>query len=301
MSELKRLIDSEVSDFERELLSSADRDAPGPSAMKKTLLSLGVASAVTAGAGSTALAGAAGATGWKLLGMSVGKWVSIGVLSTLAVGGGVVATHRARMASTPSEQPIAAAPGAPKVSTMSNAAAEQTATPIPSETSTPTATELAATPPAPSAPVPVMNSVASLKIERDEQRRVSPIERAPTGSTEAAVVNESVPHDSASWSAYPPPPPPASSGTTILQEIAELDRARGALSGGQPEAALQALDDHSARFKNAALAPEAMLTRIEALVALGRHEQAQALAATLLAQPGGQTYAARIRSLLRRK
>jgi len=66
-----------------------------------------------------------------------------------------------------------------------------------------------------------------------------------------------------------------------------IDRARSALAGGDAVVAVQAVDDYDARFPGGALAQEAAVLRIEALVKLGRLDEAKAAAARVLAlQPG---------------
>ena len=95
------------------------------------------------------------------------------------------------------------------------------------------------------------------------------------------------------------PPTPAGSG--LREELGEIDKARQALARGDAQGALSDLDAHDRRFGKGALGPEAMLTRIEALLATGRVADAHALSRTLLSQPGGQAYAARVGTLLQKK
>jgi len=59
-----------------------------------------------------------------------------------------------------------------------------------------------------------------------------------------------------------------------------LDRARGALRGGDPQAALGHLSDHARSFPEARLAEERLALEVVALARAGRHEHARSRAAT---------------------
>jgi hypothetical protein len=77
-----------------------------------------------------------------------------------------------------------------------------------------------------------------------------------------------------------------------------LDEARAALAASRPATALSALDAYAAAFPRGAMAPEADVLRIEALVKAGDRAAAMRLADAFLAREGQGPYVERIRSLL---
>ena len=87
----------------------------------------------------------------------------------------------------------------------------------------------------------------------------------------------------------PPAEQPAAAPSALGQESRLVARAITKLrQDGEPEAALAALDEHSAQFgAHGALVPEANATRIEALVRIGRHTEALALLDALVPTASG--------------
>jgi len=81
----------------------------------------------------------------------------------------------------------------------------------------------------------------------------------------------------------------------LAAEIAQLERARRALSEARPSNALAALDEYAVQFRAGQLAPEAALLRVQTLAALGRTRAARALAEQLLEQAHDSDYARRVR------
>lgn len=65
--------------------------------------------------------------------------------------------------------------------------------------------------------------------------------------------------------------------SALRAEVALLDRARAALHAHDGAQALRVLDQHHRRFAHGTLAPEAEALRIEALVQVGAHAQAETL------------------------
>ncbi len=120
------------------------------------------------------------------------------------------------------------------------------------------------------------------------QRFVAPPSPAPPPGAGASAL---APAPTAPRRAAVPAPPSASAvapSTRLAEEVAALDRARSALSGGDARGALRALDDYAARFPQGALGPEASVLRIEALARAGDRARAAALARSfLLGHPGG--------------
>lgn len=134
--------------------------------------------------------------------------------------------------------------------------------------------EAAAAPPTVAAPPPALREVAASRPEEPAPRQVpaSPAPAAPNLQT----------------------PPPA--GET---EGALLARARAAL-GRDAAAALALTREHAARFPRAMLGEEREVLAIEALVALGRRDEASARATRLLAADPGSAYRRRLEGLLAR-
>jgi hypothetical protein len=86
---------------------------------------------------------------------------------------------------------------------------------------------------------------------------------------------------------------------SLGQETRLLDRARQGLDAHRASDVLRLLDEHQRRFPHGRLRPEAMVLRVAALLQAGRIDAADSLASQLLADETYQTYAPRIRSLLR--
>jgi hypothetical protein len=79
-------------------------------------------------------------------------------------------------------------------------------------------------------------------------------------------------------------------------EVTLLRGARAALRGGDARRALAMLDEHESRFPGGALAEECDAERIYALCALGRAEEARALAARFVAERPASPHAAAVRA-----
>jgi len=91
---------------------------------------------------------------------------------------------------------------------------------------------------------------------------------------------------------------PTSPTTSVHAELATLEQARSALAAGDPAHALSILDSYGATFPRAAMAPEATVLRIEALVRAGDRPAATRVGEAFLASHPQSPYAARVRSLL---
>jgi TolA-binding protein len=90
----------------------------------------------------------------------------------------------------------------------------------------------------------------------------------------------------------------ASVASALPVELATLDRARGAMGAGELTRALAILDAYAARFPRGAMAPEAAVLRVEALVKAGDRPGAKRFANAFLASAPRSPYAMRIQSLL---
>ena len=125
-------------------------------------------------------------------------------------------------------------------------------------------------------------------IQRPPPERVVYIERQaqPVTPPVAPPLVASVPVPSAVLSADPSPParasshaPPPAVGPSLAAERALLDDARGALGAGDAAKALALADEHGRRFPRAQLGEEREAVAIQALVALGRDDEARTRAA----------------------
>jgi hypothetical protein len=79
------------------------------------------------------------------------------------------------------------------------------------------------------------------------------------------------------------------------EEVELMGRARAALGGGDASRALALLEEHAKRFPKGALGPERDVSRIMALCALGRVEQAKKHATTFLRRHPSSALADRVR------
>ncbi|WP_437577171.1 tetratricopeptide repeat protein [Sorangium sp. So ce887] len=97
-----------------------------------------------------------------------------------------------------------------------------------------------------------------------------------------------------------PPPAPAGSAASesdaLLREATRLEQARARLAQS-PEASLAALDEHRREFPRGQLTAEREFIAIDALMRLGRTEEARAHAEAFLARYASSPYAERVRRL----
>jgi hypothetical protein len=123
----------------------------------------------------------------------------------------------------------------------------------------------------------------------------------PMPTQKAAVVAPAIPapktpapgNETAGAKPVTPEAPPAEQRTTLTprpadsrpdslaQEVALLSRASSELHGGNPQAALAALDEHQRKFPGGVLTQERSAARVQALCALGRTKEAQSELARL--------------------
>jgi hypothetical protein len=90
--------------------------------------------------------------------------------------------------------------------------------------------------------------------------------------------------------------PRASPG--LAEEIAAIDRARSALTDGDPTRSLRLIDRYEQRFRNGAFVEEAEVLRIEAHLRRGERTAASRVGARFLAAHPSSLHAARVRALL---
>lgn len=96
----------------------------------------------------------------------------------------------------------------------------------------------------------------------------------------------------------PPSRAEAPSPSSIEDELAMIDAARGALASGQADAALTRVRGYQGRFRDGHFIEEADALEIQALAAMGRHEEAQANGARFLRSRPGSPYERRVRSAM---
>jgi hypothetical protein len=276
MSDPRRLLAQGADDFERALLRAAQDDRPAHDRRGVLLASLGLPTVVSntaAASGGASVAGAGAKAGVTVL----VKWVGVASVAAVATAGtvGVVQSSSREHASH-----------AAVVERASHLAAA-------------TVTAAPRSPPREIEPAPVVQPPEAVATEAAEPappvvtRAPSP-PRAPLPQAPAKAAP--APADGSTAPAQVPSPVPRSN--PLGDEIAALDVARAALRTHRPADALVALDAYENRFIVGALRPEAVVVRIEALLALGRQEQARQLAHDFLAAHPESPLAARVRSML---
>lgn len=273
MKQFSRLRGQEGTDVERLLLGSAEGDAPLPTARIKTLAALGLAgsAAGVAGTAHAASAVAVGGAGGKAVssatGMALAKWVLIGATAGIATTGGLV---------------VATTPGL--FGERANA---------------PASAALVRSAPARSIPAPVKGPA--------EQRAAQPAPASDSDVGSHSALEPSVPRARSfandEPASAPAPAPqgtafPVASADTVAEEVAALDRVRGALASEDARGALARLDAYANRYPTGTLAPEAEVLRVRALVQLGRLRDARAAVDAFVRAHPGSAQAARLRALV---
>jgi hypothetical protein len=255
-----RFKDGASGDLARLLFESADDDAPPPGAHGRALAALGVGSAVAASSSAAAAATAAPKAATVVTGAAIAKWLALGAgAAFLTVGTGAVV---ARQVFAPQESTtVVVTQGAPPQ-----------APPAPPPRSA--ISELPAVTPKALAPAPPAEA-----IPLESLPRVSP---APLQNTPPAAGRRG----------------DAPSTSDLAMEVESLDRVRAALASANAGAALRELDAFSVRFPAAALAPEATVLRVQALLESGNRAAAERLARRFIAASPGSPHAARIRLLI---
>jgi hypothetical protein len=84
----------------------------------------------------------------------------------------------------------------------------------------------------------------------------------------------------------------------LAGELSLVDGARGALAAGEPLVALRVLDQYDAQSPRRGFASEALYLRMRALLALGRNDEARAVAGRLSSSHPNSPQAARARQVL---
>lgn len=117
---------------------------------------------------------------------------------------------------------------------------------------------------------------------------------APSASPEPSAAPARAPSSGPLAAATSSAEPPAD---LLAEEVALLDRARGAL-GSAPAEALRLTEEHAARYPRGKLGVERELVAIDALRRLGRAAESRSRAEALLVRARGSLYEERIRKML---
>lgn len=130
----------------------------------------------------------------------------------------------------------------------------------------------------------------------------APAPIAPPAPKPAPLASLAVPSAVSPPSSAPSAASPIASAAPdpLVAELALLDAARRALARSDAGEALRLLKEREARFPRGAMADEALVLRVEALVQAGRVTEAKALADAYLEQNPGSAYAPRLRALVDR-
>ncbi len=271
MDRVVRMLDGDATETERALLDSAAEDVPSPLARQQTLAALGVGAAAVVAApavarAATSLASAAGSAkvGSTVSFIAVLKWIGTGAVvgSVAAAGIATVTTPGLVFVGRAAKVVSAAPPPGP---------AQRSSPKL-----TPTPGAMEALPPPPAFGAPSLPGMASPpRLER--------------GAAPSLPRPQSEP---------PPLAPERQSASTVMAEVASLDRARAALSVGDARGALSRLSSHEATFPDGALEPEAVVLRVRALTRLGARAEAASAARQFLASHPDSAQAARLRALV---
>ena len=287
MKELRRLRDQTNDPFEQELLGAWREGGPGAAGREKAWATLapalapaaGVVASTTTGAsahavvvvkaGAVQAAAAVAAPAGAVMSPSV--WFAASAVKWVVLASGAVAVAALVVAPGASRAPKAGGAEAPSVVAPSRAPA------IAVGSALAPAHGAAAEPVATAAPTPEPKSPLA----------------ARTLTAAAPSVVLSAPASAAAAS--------APDDALIGRQVASLDRAREALGAGDTARALALLDEHDARFPGGALAEEAAVVRVKALLAAGRSAEAGALGRRFVEGHPSSPYAAQITRALETK
>lgn len=299
----------------RELLAAGLEDAPGEhvlpalrSTLAASIIVTGAATAATA-VGTTAAAPVASAstsgalaklTATTVAGATkasvsliVAKALVSGVVLGSALCGGAMLTSAGRATQhAPAVRSALMVPaGQPAKRSSARRNASELAT-TPAVIEQPEALASAA----PSAPAVNGELPSSLQRSRGHGSAIS---RKQHGSQSTGPIAAGEPAEVEPPQAPPEPEPSArvDSPNLLALEIARVDEARALLNSGKPDAALAALKTYDPTSPGAVLGREALIIRIEALLARGDRAGARALAAQYLARYPKDVHAARMQQI----
>jgi hypothetical protein len=299
MTDFSRLMSGNADEFEALLLHSAQDDEPAEGAMGKVGLALGLgASAVAVAQVTTTLVTPAAVAGQgvvlaKQLGIaSLAKWLGVGIAAGLVTGGAAHVVARVssratpppavvapRVERSPSRDP-ASAPAAPAPLVVERLAVPSAALAVPAPPLDTTAAQLAA------AKVPLGITAPPVP-----EAALTSAEPSSASSVSSAAFPALAPVDEPTPVA---PLPPSSLG----DEAQALDRVRKQLGAGNATQALAEIRRYRAKWPRGALAAEATLLRVDALLRSGNRSGAELEANRLIKRAPQSGYATRARALL---
>lgn len=274
MKDPSRWVELSSDEFERDLLRSSRGDVATERAYRRTLTSLGVgfllpigASQVAEGAQAAAITAVAPA---KSLGAAVlVKWLGSGMLL------GVVAASGIGMLSHANRRAPAA--GAAVASVTSRTQAESPLRLGPRSIAVPSSFSAPGALPGPG------------EVERRSARAAKSHPAAPV-----TVRPEPAPPPVAR------PAPKLADVTSIEREVRLLDSARSAIARNDSAHALAVLRRYAEEFEHGALAPEARVLEVRALLQAGERDRANALGSHIIASDPQSQHASTLRALLGR-
>lgn len=284
MTEPKRWIDEGPPAEIAHLVRAAATEQPSERSMSRTLTTLGVAvgtatAASTAGASGTVAAASAGKAVGLLATSAVVKW---GALATAVTAAGFVGSLVIRRDGAARDQAVASAaphraapPAATRLATPQKTAVVR---PTGVEAVIPSASAEAATPSPNVGPTARPTAVEAPRVSGSVAASIAAKRPLKALSTAVETTPTDVEH--------------------LAEEVALVDRARGALARGDAAAALKALDEYDLRFSPRKFAPEALYLRMESLLRLGRSDEARSVAQSLVNAYPTSPHAARARQVL---
>ncbi|HEX4477456.1 MAG TPA: tetratricopeptide repeat protein [Polyangiaceae bacterium] len=277
MSDMKRWDDEGAPESIRRLFEAARDEEPARAGVARTMtaLGLGAAAATSASHAAASGAGAAKVAAASTFGIAM-KWGTVGAVCAVV---GALAVHEGR--TMLGAKSVAAGPK-PSVATMNVArAAAMHAATTPNVVMPSAVAETAVD--APSEPVAAHAETAATDAESAKSGA-----GALAGSTKAVALAAPARDESARSASDATP-------SRLLEEVKAIDGARTALSSGDANGTLAALDGYRATFPAGRFKPEALYLRMEALERAGDPAGARAAAQRLLAEFPNSPQAARSR------
>lgn len=276
MKDPSRWVELSADEFERDLLRSSRGDVPTDRAYRRTLTSLGVgflapiaASQVAEGAAQAAALTVVAAPPASLSAAVLLKWLGGGMLLGVVTASGIgIASHTRQHAPVSSSAVALVAPrvqGTPSLGPMQRTVA------APAVSSAPDAM------PSPAA------------VDRGSARAAKPLPAA-----KVLMWPEPAP--------LPPalPAPKLADAASIEREVRLLDSARRALARNASADALTILRSYAREFEQGALAPEARVLEVRALLQAGERERAISLGSQIVATDPHSRHAEAVRALIGR-
>ena len=263
MREPRKLMDGDATQLERQILASWAKEQPSPRA-RAAVLGLAAGTGVVAGA-ATAQGATLGHLAAPKMAATVGGWalgkaVVIGAVAGLATVGGAEVVFR--------EGGDSAGVRAVVTPALAPSVAQKTR--------------------------PAGRGKVVVPVEPSAVPEGMPV--APP--SQAAVPPRSGARPEPMPAPTPPSTVPTAPGSTLLAEVASIDRARSTLAGGRAAEALAKVEAYFAEFPSGALGQEAALLRIEALVKLGRRAEAEPLGRAFLDAHPTSAHGSRVRELI---